>query len=167
MVSGKRRQNVPLERLSVACSIIETAGLFTRPGYPWHLYIIKLTERDCYTEHANGLSVMQDHCVSFRIKKEIISFKYNGLTCKSYGNANHIIIYCNNGHNMITVRFDRVMTIEEIAHFLESEIINAEYSHGNTAVRRIKRDISLGVGEIRREELGLGFGIIGHTKCAM
>jgi hypothetical protein len=135
MVSGKRR-TISVERLVIAYPSNRVSELFTSPDYPWHLYILHLPERNVFVFNPDG------RVLRHVIKEKCISFKYNGLTCKVCCDTDNIHIH--HGDAIITIIFDRVMTIEEIAYFLESEIINA--------VQRIKRAIRLGVGVIRGKE---------------
>jgi hypothetical protein len=149
MVGGKRRI-ISVENINVDfhCGIPD---LFTNREYPWHLYIIIPPEEESCKYNSDGW------LTPYVIQRKYISFKYSGLTCKASGDT--ISIHIRHSDTRITVLFDRVMTIEEIAHFLESEIIP------NTA--EIKRMIILGAETIRREKLGLNFGIISRTKRAM
>ncbi len=172
MVGGKRR-TISVENLVIVYPPYRISKLFTNRDYPWHLYILHIPKRDTFTYSYLSTGKMDSHLskmdsyLSGKIdshlskmdnqlrhvtKKKCISFKYNGLTCKVDGNTDNIRIRY--GDAKITVLFDRVMTIEEIAHFLESKIM--------PNIVGIKRAIRSGVEVIRGE-----LEIISRIKRAM
>ncbi len=161
MVRGKRRTIVP-ERRTVRCSANETSRLFTSYGYRWHLYILDVIENDGFWEHSDGYFNMKDYWNSYKVEKKCISFKYEGLTCKvddRDADTDRIVIRYDANYAEIVVRFGRVLTIEEIAHIIEWEVM--------PNVQKLKRTIRSGVEEIDRGMLGFDFGIISPFKRAM